>query len=407
MAIVFQDPASQLVMDRVEDDVAFGLENRTWPLAAMRARVPEVLSAVGLGGFEGRRSSRLSGGEQQRLALAGALAPEPGVLVLDEPTSSLDPDGAAAIFDRLAAIHQAQTTTIVLVEHHVDRAWDLADLVLALGPDGSPLDLGAPDAVLARSGNRMRDAGIWLPGEGIGPTGRRRRVPGGVRRQRAVTGAEQILRLDEARFSYETRTPAVRDLSLELRAGDRLAVVGPNGSGKSTLLRLAVGLLAPTGGEVRLLGVDPRRMTAGGRARAVGFVNQDPELGFLADTVAEEVGVGLSPSERRAGQDLLERLGLPLARFGDRSPYRLSGGEQRRLSLATALVRRPRLLVLDEPTYGQDRHGHETLVALLDELVDDRTALLAATHDERFVVDATDRWVELAEGWIVAGEAIA
>lgn len=150
VGIVFQDPGSQLVMERVEDEVAFGLENRGWPVAAMRARVPEVIAELGLAGLEQRRSNRLSGGQQQRLALASVMAPTPGCLVLDEPTANLDPDGAAALFERLRALRGARSTTIVLIEHHVEDTWPLADLVLALDRDGSVIDVGEPGVVMAR-----------------------------------------------------------------------------------------------------------------------------------------------------------------------------------------------------------------------------------------------------------------
>src|SRR5204862_2485917 len=140
-------PASQLVMERVGDDVAFGLENLSWPMAAMRARVPEMLAAVGLTGFEGRRSTRLSGGEQQRVAIAGVLAAEPGLLVLDEPTASLDPAGAGAVFSILGDLRASRGATIVLVEHRAALAWLIADLVLALDDDGRPIDVGPPAAV--------------------------------------------------------------------------------------------------------------------------------------------------------------------------------------------------------------------------------------------------------------------
>lgn len=152
VGIVFQDPGSQLVMERVEDEVAFGLENRGWSRDSMRARVPQVIAAAGLAGLERRRSNRLSGGQQQRLALAGVQAPEPGCLVLDEPTANLDPDGATALFERLAAIRAARSATLVLIEHHVDLAWPLADVVFALDRDGSVIDVGPPEVVLARSG---------------------------------------------------------------------------------------------------------------------------------------------------------------------------------------------------------------------------------------------------------------
>jgi energy-coupling factor transport system ATP-binding protein len=401
--IVLQDPASQLVMERVGDDVAFGLENLAWPLAAMRERVPEALAAVGLSGFEGRRSTRLSGGEQQRVAIAGVLAAEPGLLVLDEPTASLDPGGAAAVFSILADLRASRGATIVLVEHRAALAWPIADLVLALDDDGRPMDVGPPAAVLRRSAKRLEAAGVWLPGDAEA-RGNASRRPAAAR---GSLGTIPILELESVRFAFEPGEPVLRSIDLEVVAGERIALVGSNGTGKTTLLRLVLGLLKPYAGEIRLGGREPWRLSGAEIARQAGYVVQDPELGFLADTVREEVELGLDADQVRYAHDLCDRLRLPLGRFGDASPYRLSGGEQRRLSLVTGLARRPLLLALDEPTYGQDRRGHEALVAALNELVGQGSALLAATHDERFVRDATDRRVELADGWVAADEPVA
>ncbi len=426
VGIVFQDPESQLVMERVEDEVAFGLENRAWPPAAMRSRVPEVIAEAGLSGLERRRSNRLSGGQQQRLALAGVLAPRPGCLVLDEPTSNLDPDAAAAFFGRLRDLRAARAATLILIEHHVEEAWPLADLVLALDRDGSVIDVGAPDDVLARSRERMADAGTWLPGDGprarpwararpadtsdvdatrphIGDAGLTRTVPmdGNMRPSVIARGVA---------FGYERRAPVLDGVDLEVGAGERLALVGANGSGKSTLGRLLVGLLRPDAGTVRLFdrdgagdgrgegGDDPSRLPAAVLARRAGYVFQDPESGFLTDRVVDEVMLGLSAAERAAAPALMERLALPLDVFGERSPYRLSGGEARRLSLACTLVRAPALLVLDEPTYGQDRLGYEALLGILDEHVDRGAAIVAATHDRRFVADVATRVLTVADG---------
>ncbi|MEA2674159.1 MAG: energy-coupling factor transport system ATP-binding protein [Chloroflexota bacterium] len=389
-------------MERVGDDVAFGLENLAWPMVAMRARVPEALAAVGLAGFEGRRSTRLSGGEQQRVAIAGVLAARPGLLVLDEPTASLDPDGAAAVFAILADLRSRRSSTIVLVEHRAALAWPLADLVLALDDGGHPIDVGPPKDVLRRSAKQLEAAGVWLPeaaAGGLGASG----LPG---RPRGPLGTIPILTLASVRFGFEPGEPVLRSVDLEVVAGERIALVGPNGTGKTTLLRLVLGLLNPAAGEIRLGGRDPRRLAGVDLARQVGYVVQDPELGFLADAVLEEVELGLDPDQVRYAHELCDRLRLPLERFGDRSPYRLSGGEQRRLSLVTGLARRPLLLALDEPTYGQDRRGHEALVAALDELVGQGSAMLAATHDERFVRDATDRRVELEDGWVAADDRV-
>ncbi len=398
MGLVFQDPSRQIVMDRVEDDVAFGLENRGWPRPAMAQRVPEVLAEVGLAGLDGRIALDLSGGQQQRLALAGVLAPRPGVLVLDEPTANLDPPGAAAFLERLAAIRKARSATIVLVEHRVEGAWPLADLVLALGRDGAPIAAGTPNEVL-RQRDRLDDAGIWLPDTTTLPIGR---DPGP-----AVASGPGVIEASGVSFGYERARPVLHDIDLTARAGERIALVGPNGGGKSTLGRLLVGLLAPDAGTVRLGGVDPASQPAAVLARRAGYVFQEPERQFLAQRVRDEILLGLRPDETPAAEALMTRLGMPLTKFGDRSPYRLSGGEQRRLSLATVLVRRPDVLVLDEPTFGQDRLGYEALLAILREHLGAGTCLFAATHDERFVADVATRVIRLDAGSITGDEVVA
>ncbi len=401
VGLVLQDPSVQLVMERVEDDVAFGLENRAWPLPEMQARVPVALSDAGLAGFERRRSRRLSGGQQQRLALAGALAPEPGLLILDEPTANLDPAGEAALMLILADLRRERSTTIVLVEHRVDLAWPLADLVLALDEDGNQIDVGPPAEVAARSAARIAAAGAWLP-EWIEatPTGLAGPPVAGLASAGGEPGSE-VVRATDVRFAYERGVPVVRDISLSASEGERIAVVGSNGSGKSTLGRLLVGLLRPDRGRVDLAGADPARLKAADLARRAGYVFQDPERQFLAERVQDEVSLGLTPTEIPLVPELMQRLDLPLDRFGDRSPYRLSGGEQRRLSLACTLIRRPQVLVLDEPTFGQDRRGYAGLLELLGEHLEHGVCLIAATHDDRFVRDVAGRVVELEDGWVV------
>lgn len=399
--IVFQDPGSQLVMERVEDEVAFGLENLGWAHEAMSDRVPEALGTAGLRGLERRRSNRLSGGQQQRLAVAGALAPRPGILVLDEPTANLDPEGASTVFERLGALRAAGVATIVLVEHRVEAAWPLADMVLALDGDGAQIDVGLPSEVLARSRVLLEAAGIWLP-EVVSTE-----VPSiddGSQPSAPVSSApvDPILVADGLRFGYEREVPVVRDLSLSIGRGERIALLGSNGSGKSTLGRLLVGLLRPDHGTVTLDGHDPARLAPTDLSRLAGYVFQDPEAGFLADTVADEVRLGLTADEAERLPALMAALDLPLDAFGSRSPYRLSRGEARRLSLAVALVRDPAVLVLDEPTFGQDRHGYECLLRILRDRTGAGTTLIVATHDHRLVRDLDARVLEMDHGWLVA-----
>ena len=396
--VVFQDPDRQVVMERVADDVAFGLESRAWSLPAMRARVPEALCDAGLAGYEAHPTATLSGGQRQRLALAGALAPRPGLLVLDEPTANLDPAGARAFVERLAAVRAARAATIVLVEHRVDLVWHLADRLFVLGRDRRPIAVGPPDEVVARHGARLVAEGVWLP-EALE---RQLGVVVDHAAQSSAAGAgPAVVATSGLGFAFERGRPVLLDVDLRVADGERVALVGQNGSGKSTLARLLVGLLRPTAGRVDLLGDAPHRMAPADLAARAGLIFQDPERQFLATRVADEIALGLPSADRARAAATLEALGLPLASFGTRSPYQLSGGEQRRLSLACVLVREPRLLVLDEPTFGQDRLAVDGLLALLRDRAAAGTAILAATHDERFVAAFASRVLELHAGRLV------
>ena len=385
VGIVFQDPQTQLVMARSGDDVAFGLENRGVPPAEIWPRVDAALHRVGFPYPRDRPTAALSGGEQQRLALAGVLALRPSLLLLDEPTANLDPAGAALIRGAIAGALDADTTC-VLVEHRVADALELVDRVVVLEPGGGVVADGVPGAVFAAHGAALAEAGVWVPGHPVPP-----------RPARAAAG-EVLLTAD--RLGLPPRLAAT---DLAVRAGEALAVLGPNGAGKSTLALLLGGLLKPGSGTVRggsvLAGADagvpPHRWKAPALARRIGSVFQDPEQQFLTGSVFDELALG----PRRTGEpepvvksrvdELLER--LRLGRLAGANPYTLSGGEARRLSVATALATAPRLLICDEPTFGQDRRTWQELVDLFADLRDDGHAIVCVTHDPEFVAALTDR----------------
>jgi energy-coupling factor transport system ATP-binding protein len=398
--LLFQEPAAQLVMEIVEDDVAFGLENRGWPTARMRERVREALSVLGIAHLPRRLTAGLSGGEQQRVALAGVLAPRPRILVLDEPTSNLDPAGTSAFYGVLETLRAADDRpTVVLIEHRTDLAEPLVDTVLALDATGGPIASGSPARVFDEHLPALRTAGIWVPGEA------QRRIERAITAHASSSSATDLdpdvaLELRDVTYRYDAAAPAALDgVSLEVARGERVALLGSNGSGKSTLGRLAAGLLRARSGSVRLEGVEPARLPAHDLAARATFVFQDPALQFLRDRVGEELHVGLrTPGEHAAADALLAELDLDQPGLRDASPYTLSGGQQRRLSVASALVRRPGLLVLDEPTYGQDRLHYDTLVRLLRTHVAHGSALLAATHDLVFAAEMTARAVVLERG---------
>jgi energy-coupling factor transport system ATP-binding protein len=420
VGLVFQDPESQLVMARVEDEVAFGLENRGRPLTEMRAAVPASLAAVGLAGFERHGTATLSGGEQQRLAIADVLAPRPGLLVFDEPTANLDPPGMVAVFETLADLAARREHTLVIVEHRLDAALPLADVVLLLDRDGAQLAFGPPDAVGARHAASLDSLGGWIPSiwgrwlrgaAALSDTAAATR-PGEPMSSLAPASSSPrpVLRADSVTVCHPVGAtgvppPALEDVSLALRRSERVALVGPNGSGKSTLLFVLAGVRRPNRGRVLVSGaadateVDPARLRSADLAARIGLVFQDPEIGFIARSVAGEVAAssGLAP-DGAAVTEILGRFGL--LHLADVDPFRLSQGEQRRLSLAAHALRPPRVLLLDEPTFGLDRAGSDAVVALLDALRTGGQAQLMATHDPR-LLPACDRVVALEVGRIV------
>jgi energy-coupling factor transport system ATP-binding protein len=395
VGIVFQDPQSQLVMSRAGDDVAFGLENRGVRAEEIWSRVDAALGSVGFAYPRDRDTSRLSGGEQQRLALAGALALRPGLLLLDEPTANLDPEGADLVRGAVGHALADRATTLVLVEHRLAEALPLVDRVLVLAAGGGIVADGTPDTIFAERGAALAEQGVWVPGHPVSP--RLAAGPPGA----ALLHAHQL----GLRHSGGT-TPAVSDVECTVRAGEALAVTGPNGAGKTTLALLLGGLLAPTTGGVAATAdltddhaTPPYRWRAAELARRIGSVFQNPEQQFVTARVRDELSLGL----RRLGQseeqiastvdDLLARLRLaPLALA---NPYTLSGGEQRRLSVATALATAPRVLVLDEPTFGQDRRTWIEIVDLLAKLRDDGCGVVTVTHDADVVAALADRTLRL------------
>ncbi|WP_026930326.1 ABC transporter ATP-binding protein [Glycomyces tenuis] len=392
VGMLFQDPETQLVMARSGDDVAFGLENQAVPREEIWPRVREALEAVGFPYPMGHPTHALSGGEQQRLALAGVLARRPELILLDEPTANLDPEGAGAIREALRAALTDTPATLIVVEHRVADILDLVDRVVALGPGGELLADGPAEAVFAEHGDTLAAQGVWVPGAPLPAH------PGG-------TPGESRLHGESLSLTYPgADRPALDGVDFDLRAGELLAVTGANGSGKSTLALLAGGLVKPTRGEATVPGerTPLHRLPANRLATRVGSVFQDPEHQFVTATVRDELAFAPRaagwPRERIDARvsELLER--LRLAPLAEANPHTLSGGEARRLSVAGALAAAPGVLLLDEPTFGQDRRTWGELVDLTADIRDDGTAILAVTHDRDFVAALASREIALEDG---------
>lgn len=386
--LVLQDPDSQVILARVGDDVAFGCENLGVPRAEIWTRVRAALDAVGLDVALDRPTKALSGGQKQRLALAGALAMRPGLLLLDEPTANLDPAGVVDVRDAVGRVLDATGATLIVVEHRIDVWLPLVDRVIVLGAGGVLAD-GTPEAVLGDSaGNRraeLADAGVWVPG-----------IPPAAPPPPAHGPGEALLSARDLAVERVRGTRVAQGIDLDVAAGEALAIIGPNGAGKSTLGLTIAGLLPPAAGGVVAApplaggaGDSPIRWRSRELLTRIGTVFQDPEHQLLARTVREELEVGpralgLDPAATAARVDeLLDR--LRLASLARANPYTLSGGEKRRLTVAAALATAPRMLVLDEPTFGQDARTWAELVALLARLRDEGAAIVTITHDEAVV----------------------
>jgi energy-coupling factor transporter ATP-binding protein EcfA2 len=434
VAMVFQDPDAQLITGTVFDEVCFGPENLRLPVPEVLARAEAALRRVGLWDRRDDSPDVLSGGGRQRLAIACALAMASPLLVLDEPTASLDPSGVIEVYAALRDVVAAGDRAIVLIEHDLDAAIDLIERVVALDGQGHVVADGGVDEVLRGRALELHELGVWLPSATLAALRLRRAgytldplpltpeelragleaaAPPAVaslpRSADARAAGEPLLRVRDLRVTRGGAT-VLRGVDLDVSAGGFVAVVGPNGAGKTTLVQAIAGVRRPPRGAVRIDGMDVRRISTRALSRHVGFVFQNPEHQFVTTTVFDELAHGLRRL-RLPETEVRTRVDEMLVRFGladraDAHPFLLSGGQKRRLSVGTALVAGARLLVLDEPTYGQDRARAEEMLAMLDDLRAAGTTIIVVTHDLQLVAEHADRVVVVDAGRLAADASV-
>lgn len=472
--MVFQNPDDQLVATLVEDDVAFGPENLGVESAHIAQRVREALKAVGLVGFERHETHALSGGQKQRVALAGVLAMEPRVLILDEASSMLDPRGRKGLMKACRALHD-RGMTIVMITHFMEEASE-ADRV-AVFRAGRVAMLGTPEEILTRAdelaqlnldmpascclGMELRAKGVpvhaqvrevdmvaeiaqtYAERSGAGTVGQSSApqseiVGGTVSASNEDDVPEPVIELSHVSYSYslsarerrrwrkrsavadksnkqalwgnDPSSPwALRDVSLTVRRGEFLGLAGHTGSGKSTLVQHLNGLIRPQEGSVRALGLDLSNKKDAAAVKAkVGVVFQYPERQLFAETVAQDVAfgphnLGLPQDEvDRRVESSLSRVGLDLSTVGDKSPFELSGGQQRRVAFAGVLAMEPEVLVLDEPMAGLDPAARRDFLELIDRLHRDGLTVVMVSHSMDDLANCCDRIVVMNEGAVFA-----
>jgi len=428
VGMVFQDPENQLIALDVERDIAFGLENRGVAVEEIDRRVGAVLDVLGIGHLRRASLQTLSGGQKQMAAIAAALAVRPRVLVLDEPTSELDPFNAEKLLSTVARLRRELGITVILIEHRLERGVRYVDRVVVLKDgavvaDGSPRSVLDDDAVassgvglppLARLAAELRRRGLW---SGTTPLDVDEAAPAfapllhgkrGVRRgDSAASAREALLTLEDVHFGYNGGSPVLRGVSHNVREGELLVLMGCNGSGKTTLVKHYNGLLRPLAGRVRVGQLDSAMATVSTLARSVGLVFQNPNDHLFADTVEGEVlftlhhlGVEEAESHRRL-EDALALFGLEAYR--GHYPRSLSGGERQRVALASVVAAHPRVLVLDEPTRGLEHERKSTLMRFLKRYAAEGRAVVLVTHDVETAAEYADRVLLLQDG-VIAGD---
>ncbi len=428
VGMVFQDPENQLVAMDVEREIAFGLENLAFSKKVIVKRIEESLDTLGISHLRHRAVHELSGGEKQKIAIASVLALHPDILVLDEPTSELDPRSAEDVLSILQRLNDELGLTIVLIEHRLDRVVQYANRLVVID-QGKIIANGAAKNILNNDYAKISEAGVGLPSvvrlahelkqKGFVING----IPLTVKEARTMFGKgfcqafiKKTIRDEKVSekatvetkklwYTYPQGPVALRDIDLRIYEGEFIAIIGRNASGKTTLIKHLNGLLKPTKGTVIVNGIDTRTVTVADLARRVGFVFQNPNDHLFADTVEEEVafalknrGVAREITSAKV-DEMLER--FHLTEYRKEYPRSLSGGERQRVAMASIMVNEPQILVLDEPTRGMDYKLKSELMVCLREYASRGNTVVLVTHDIETVAEYADRVILISEGQIV------
>jgi len=436
VGLIFQNPDNQIFALTVEKDVAFGLENQGKPRDEMYASIDWALKTSGISHLRNRGTHELSGGQKQRLAISSILAMRPEILVLDEPTSFLDPLGAERIFRVLGNLNKEYNITVILIEHRMDLAAQYADRVVIfqdglISHEGTPaevfmsdktrqLGVGIPKIVdLYRN---LKDEGYHLNSPPMTPENLAAQIikllPKNINTHLKkesnpildeLVGEHMqnpLIEINNLKFSYPSGVQALNGISLTIHKGEFIAIMGENGAGKTTLVKHLNGLLRPTDGNIVIDGEDISKRSVASLARNVGLVFQNPDDQLFSENVEEEISFALKNFGFK--EDVIKKRVdwglnlLDITKYKKSSPFILSGGERKRVALASVLAWDPDIVVLDEPTIGQDHGQKERLMHFLRQLRMQGKTTIIVTHDVEFVAECNPRIVLMAGGEVIS-----